>query len=240
MSQIVEKLKEEFSKYLDQIVKDQPELIRKDSEIIIPVTADSDYKQSLASNYIAFGLMRHQKLLKNLPGAFLAGGMFKNHFKRQAVRDLDIFFDTEANYGKALSYFNKHDQQFTLQYANDNCTAYRSKKSGTVFELIKTRFGTVEQIISVFDFTIVKSALSLNSEGRLIFTYHKDFFEHLMTNKLVLVDEPMLPVNTLQRTWKYAAYGYGLCRESKAMLTKAVIEKGDVANLNRELYFGID
>jgi hypothetical protein len=70
MSQIVEKLKEEFGKYLDQIAKDQPELIRKDSEIIIPVTADSDYRQSLASNYIAFGLMRHQKLLKKVPGGF--------------------------------------------------------------------------------------------------------------------------------------------------------------------------
>lgn len=241
MSELIEKLKKEFSDYLDRVVAEQPKVGNQITDsVTISQTVDSEYRKSLASNYVVFGLQKHYPLLSKLSGAFLAGGLFKNHFKKQSVRDIDIFFKSQEAFDKAVKFFEAKSGTYAFHYENDNCKAFKSTKTGVVYELVRTRFGTVEDILNVFDFTIVKAALELQSDGKLVFTYHKDFFEHLMTNKLVIVNELPLPVNTLQRTWKYAKYGYGLCRESKAALTKAVIERGDVTGLNRELYFGID
>lgn len=241
MAELIEKLKKDFSDYLDRVVAEQPEITTQVTDsVTVPQIAESEYRKSLASNYVAFGLQKHYPLLSKLPGAFLAGGLFKNHFKKQSVRDLDIFFKSQEDFDKAVKFFEAKAGIYKFHYENDNCKAFKSIKTGVVYELVRTRFGTVKDVLDVFDFTIVKAALHLEADGKLVFTYHKDFFEHLMTNKLVIVNELPLPVNTLQRTWKYAKYGYGLCRESKAALTKAVIERGDVTGLNRELYFGID
>jgi hypothetical protein len=202
-------------------------------------TSKNVYKHSRATNYIAFGLQRYYRLLSNIPGGYIAGGVFKNLFKKQPVRDLDIFFESEKAFKNATTYYT-NNPKYTFHYENENCEAYRHLTSNRVIELVKKRFLPVEDMLDMFDFTVAKAALKLEEDGQVVFTYHEDFFEHLITNKLVIVNEPLLPVNTLQRSWKYASYGFGLCRESKAMLTKAVIEKGNVEDLNRELYFGLD
>jgi hypothetical protein len=237
MVDLIEKLKQDFAVYLDSVQtetwKNIAETVNTSENIV------SEYKQARATNYIAFGLQRYYKLLKTLEGGYIAGGVFKNLFTKEKGRDLDIFFETQEAFEKGVEII-KSNPKYKNHYENDNCIAFRHKETGVVVELVRTRFLPVPNMLDVFDFTIVKAALKMNSDGQLIFTYHKDFFEHLMTKRLVIVSEPPLPVNTLQRTWKYANYGYGLCRESKALLTKAVIEKGDVQNLSNELYFGID
>jgi len=230
---IVEKLKVDFLKYLDSL---QTEVVL---DTVKPVLEHEDFRQSRATNYIAFGLHRYYKLLSNLKGGYIAGGVFKNLFEKKPGRDLDIFFETQEAYKKAVQLMDA-TKGYVFHYENDNCKAYKHIKHKTVVELVKTRFLPAAEMIDLFDFTIVKAALQYRDDGNVIFTYHKDFFEHLMTKKLVLVKEPHLPVHTLQRSWKYAGYGYGLCRESKALLTKCVIERGDITNLSKELYFGLD
>jgi hypothetical protein len=115
--------------------------------------------------------------------------------------------------------------------------------------LIRHKFGTAENIISDFDFTITKFAYFkvLESDGEnesLVYKtiFHKDFFEHLHMKRLVIDDKMVLPINTFERMFRYAKYGYFPCRETKV---KMITEIRNIQNFSPELlslglYDGVD
>jgi hypothetical protein len=202
-----------------------------------------EFVKKPAFNYTHLKGLR--KYIKNTKG-FIAGGCFKDIFSGKKLRDVDIFFPTEEDYNKALEIYTKKckGKKGGLReiYSNDNCTGYRDSKRGINIELIKSIFGNPEDVINQFDFTVVQAAY-FNPEGEepIQFIYHPQFFEHLTLKRLVVnSDNIVKPVSTLNRAFKYAGYGFGLCRESKVTLTKAVIERGVVDDINGDLYFGFD
>lgn len=99
---------------------------------------------------------------------FICGGCFKNIFNKEKVKDLDIFFHSENDWDEAVDYFNsmtpgyegdkKRDEQYQFYYENKNVKAYKHIKTGIVLELCRKIFGTAEDILNQFDFTIVKFA----------------------------------------------------------------------------------
>jgi hypothetical protein len=201
------------------------------------------FKSKPSFNYVE--LKGLQKYVKDTKG-FIAGGCFKDLFLGKKLRDVDVFFQNEEDYNEAVQIYNTkcgHKKSDLKKiYTNDNCTGYRNSKTGINIELVKSIFGTPETIISQFDFTIVKVAYfnPPSEEQDTQFIYHPDFFEHLTLKRLVIDEGMPKPVATLNRTWKYAKYGFGLCRESKIKLTNEVIEKGIVDDINGDLYFGFD
>ena len=172
---------------------------------------------------------------------FIAGGCFKDIFLGNKVRDIDIFFENEEDYKNALKVY-KSKKDFKKIYSNDNCTGYKDTKNGIGVELIKSVFGTPEEVLNQFDFTIVKAAYfnPPNDEQEIQFMYQPNFFEHLLLKRLVIDDTIPRPAATLNRSWKYASYGFGLCRESKIKLTNDLVERGVVDDINKDLYFGYD
>ncbi len=196
-----------------------------------------------AFNYVELNGL--QEYVKGTKG-FIAGGCFKDLFRGKKLRDIDIFFENETDYEKAVKKYNKKCSVKTSKlkkiYTNDNCTGYRDIKKKINIELIKSIFGTPQAVIEQFDFTIVKAAYfnPPSDEQEIQFLYHPDFFEHLMLKRLVIDEGMPKAVATLNRTLKYTKYGFGLCRESKIKLTNEVIEKGVVEDINGDLYFGFD
>ena len=99
---------------------------------------------------------------------FICGGCFKNIFNKEKVKDLDIFFNSENDWNEAVDYFDsmtpgyegdeKRDEQYRFCYENKNVKAYKHIKTGIVLELCRKIFGTAEDILNQFDFTIVKFA----------------------------------------------------------------------------------
>ena len=99
---------------------------------------------------------------------FICGGCFKNIFNKEKVKDLDIFFNSENDWNEAVDYFDsmipgyegdeKRDEQYRFYYENKNVKAYKHIKTGIVLELCRKIFGTAEDILNQFDFTIVKFA----------------------------------------------------------------------------------
>jgi len=171
---------------------------------------------------------------------FIAGGCFKNIFQKQVVRDIDIFFDCEDDFNQAVKKYNKK-KEYKKIYENDNCIGYRNIKTKTSVELIRSIYSPVEETLNRFDFTVVKAAYILpKGQEEYKFVYHPKFFEHLLLGKLVIDDHIEKPVATFNRALKYAKYGFGLCLESKQILTKEIIERGDVTQLSNDLYFGFD
>ena len=194
---------------------------------------------------------------------FICGGCFKNIFNNEKTKDLDIFFRNAEDWGTAVLYFDEksvgyedfdygplseEDAEYQFYYENPKVKAYKHLKSGTVIELCKAIFGSPEEIISSFDFTITKFAYykeKVEEDGE---TYIEDkivcdehFFEHLHLKRLVIDDKIPFPMSTFERVLRYAKYGYFPCSETKIKLAKAIKELPDAeVEVSNSLYDGMD
>lgn len=217
---------------------------------------------------------------------FICGGCFKNIFNHEKVKDLDIFFKSKEDWEDAVNWFDsktkgyidsesfdsenglsEEDAEYTFYYQNDNVKAYKHKKTGVAIELCCKIFGTAEEILNQFDFTIVKFAYykeEVEDSGNLTFeevlalnemglevekethieykVLHDDkFFEHLHMKRLVTDDKIPFPMSTFERMLRYAKYGYFPCKETKMKIVKALRELDDKqVELSESLYDGMD
>jgi hypothetical protein len=106
---------------------------------------------------------------------FICGGCFKNIFNKEKVKDLDIFFKSRTDWEEAVEYYDKktagywidedmentlseEDAEYKFLYENNNVKAYIHKATGVRIELCNKIFGTAEDILNQFDFTITKFA----------------------------------------------------------------------------------
>ena len=210
---------------------------------------------------------------------FICGGCFKNIFNQEKVKDLDIFFQNEGDRAEAVDYFDsmtagytdktmedavsEDEAKYRLLYENDNAKAYVHKETGIRLELISKIYGTAEQIISQFDFSITKfayykaevedetgaeveekpfendSKVETHIEYRVI--YDDKFFEHLHLKRLVIDDKIPFPMSTFERMLRYAKYGYFPCRETKLKLIRALNELNNrEIEVSESLYKGWD
>lgn len=195
---------------------------------------------------------------------FICGGCFKNIFNKEKVKDIDIFFKTELDWEHAVSYFDERSVGFTdfeseplteeeaeyrFHYENSKVKAFKHLKTGVVVELCKSIFGEPKEIISNFDFTITKFAYYKEEVEDEEFGSHLEskvicddkFFEHLHLKRLVIDDRIPFPMSTLERTLRYAKYGYFPCKETKIKLAKAINElPATEIEVSESLYEGVD
>lgn len=170
-----------------------------------------------------FALRQLDKFMIGHSG-FIAGGCFKNIFNNEPIKDIDVFFKSESDFDKAVKYFNGSDD-FEPYYESKNVTAFRHKDSHVSVELVQTIFGTPEEVISKFDFTVVKFAYYKEEvEDELTYKaiYHKHFFEHLHLKRAIVDDEIPKPMSTFNRLLKYRKYGYVPCVETKQKVINAL------------------
>lgn len=209
---------------------------------------------------------------------FICGGCFKNIFNKEKVKDLDIFFNNQSDYDDAIEYFDsmttgyngddKKEEEYSFYYENDNVKAYKHNRTGVTIELCCKVFGTAEEILNKFDFTITKFAyykvevedetgadvefepfgietIGTEEKPKTHIEYkvmHDDkFFEHLHLKRLVIDNAIPYPMSTFERMLRYAKYGYFPCRETKMKLIKAIREIDDrQVELSENLYDGMD
>lgn len=215
---------------------------------------------------------------------FICGGCFKNIFNKEKVKDLDIFFESESDFVDAVYYFDRQTAgyidycesdvgldedkaEYRFLYENDNVKAYVHKKTGVRIELCCKIFGTAEDILNQFDFTITKFAYYkeevedetdaevealfddfFEEDEEIIKTHteykvlvHDKFFEHLHMKRLVTDDKIPFPMSTLERAFRYAKYGYFPCKETKMKMARAIKELSDKQlEVSESLYDGMD
>ncbi len=202
---------------------------------------------------------------------FICGGCFKNIFNKEKVKDLDIFFENRSDFDDAVQYFNsmtlgyegddKREEIYKFYYENDNVKAYKHIEKNIVIELCCKIFGTAEEIIKQFDFTITKFAyykVEVDDKTNEIITnspfetdntthieyrvIHDDkFFEHLHLKRLVIDDKIPFPMSTFERMLRYAKYGYFPCKETKLKIINALRELSDEkVKVAENLYNGMD
>lgn len=208
---------------------------------------------------------------------FICGGCFKNIFSHERVKDLDIFFKCRSDYDDAVQYFDsmttgyegddKRYEEYSFYYENPNVKAYKHIRTGTVLELCCKIFGSAEDIISQFDFTIVKFAYYKeeveDETGTVVedpfvieliesvkkpqthieyMVLHEDkFFEHLHMKRLVIDKDIPFPMSTFERMFRYAKYGYFPCKETKIKIIQSLRElTNEQVELSESLYDGMD
>lgn len=190
---------------------------------------------------------------------FIAGGCFKNIFNKEKVKDVDVFFENEMDFQNAKNYYENNEDWY-LYYENQKVVSYkRYKKPEVAIELIRSTFGTPEEILNQFDFSITKFAYFKTEEEKetigsdpfsettteAVTTYKvmfdENFFKHLQLKRLVVEPDLLFPVSTFERMLRYAKYGYFPCKESKSRIihnlrTKSI--EGD--DISASLYDGLD
>lgn len=217
---------------------------------------------------------------------FICGGCFKNIFNKEKVKDLDIFFPSKTDFNDAVEYYDsktagywidgdpdceldENDAEYRFLYENANVKAYIHKKTGIRIELCCKIFGTAEDILNQFDFTITKFAyykeevedktgaevensfedeifeddidegVSTHIEYKIL--VHDKFFEHLHMKRLVTDDKIPFPMSTFERAFRYAKYGYFPCKETKMKMARAIKELSDEQlKVSESLYDGMD
>ena len=189
---------------------------------------------------------------------FICGGCFKNIFNNERAKDLDVFFESQSEWEKAVQYFDSLCENpdewgdwgtFRFYYENDNVKAYKHIKRGTVIELCRKIFGTAREIIDSFDFTITKFALykeeveDENGETHIEKKIVCDdkFFEHLHLKRLVIDNKIPYPMSTFERMFRYAKYGFFPCKETKMKVIHSLRELDESqVELSENLYDGVD
>lgn len=175
-----------------------------------------------------FALRQLDKFMVNHK-EFIAGGCFKNLFNRERIKDVDIFFRSEGDFWDAVDKLCGSGE-FTSTYTSDNVSGFRHNKSGVAVELVRTIFGTPEEIISQFDFTVAKFAYckelveeeTNESVWEYKAVYHPQFFEHLHLKRLIIDDKIPFPMSTFNRVLRYRKYGFVPCVETKQKLINAL------------------
>lgn len=214
------------------------------------------YKKADIWNYMGVTSVLNTHLMGHK--GYAAGGCFKNLFNNEPVKDIDIFFKEEKDFHEAVTYFKDNEDYYKF-YSNPKVQAYKHEKTGVTIELIKHLFGEPEEVLDKFDFTITKVAFVNNyltdeqyeewyeeNAGddfpSSYFLIHPDFFEHLHTKRLVVDDEMVLPVNTIERMFRYAKYGYYPCKETKIKLIEQIraLDNFNPELISIGLYDGLD
>lgn len=170
------------------------------------------------------------KFLEKLPlpytdhGIIIAGGCFKDILTDQIPRDVDLYFRNKES-------FDYYKRNFISPIAeeHENDITFVAK-DGIKIDVIKCQFGSPEEILSRFDFTVTKFALYF--DGAWMVCYHEDFYRDLFNRQLVIDAGMADPVKTFERVLKYTRYGYSFDDvSSKIKLLEGIKgHKGQVRN----------
>lgn len=195
----------------------------------------------IKNNDAFFKCRRLDPYMANHKG-YISGGCFKDIFQNKKFRDIDIFFETNEDFNDAVNLYQTNEE-YIFVYENKNAICFKNTKTKIKVELVKSKFAKVDEMLSSFDFTIVKFAYYKETDGENTewkYKYHSSFFEDLTNKKLVIDDDQTpFPLNTFERTYKYRKYGFGMCRETKAKLIK-MLQGVNTEDLGKDLYFGFD
>ena len=202
--------------YIEQVETD----LVKASSTYIETTPENFYQIRWLDKY----MLKHK--------GFIAGGCFKNILSGEIVKDIDVFFEKEDDFHEAVDLFNGDDlvkEGWKFKYRNEKVCAFQKDGEKTWIELIQSEFGTPEEILRSFDFTVAKMAYfkkEVDSEdgSKIEYTilHQSNFFEHLHMKRLVIDENIPFPISTWERTYRYAKYGYKMCRETKKKLLDAI------------------
>jgi len=144
--------------------------------------------------------------------AFIAGGAIRALFANEKIKDIDIFFHSEAKCKEARSKILT-ELNGNLICETQNATTFDFDREfhdeeSIDIQLIKNIYGIPISVLKQFDFTVTQAAYDCRKQI-FMFVNSDRFFKHLSQRKLSLGENIPKPLVTLcHRLRKYISYGY--------------------------------
>ena len=161
---------------------------------------------------------------------FIAGGCFRDIFtdRQDKIRDIDLWHRSKPDWELTLGQL-KFLPDFEEKYETPNAKGYLHKPTNVTVEAIGRSFGSPEDILKEFDFSIAKFALFMDEFGQMKVMYHLMYFDHLVEKKLdIHRDYKIEPDGLFNRMVKYISYGYTPSLSMKMNLFNAIKNTEDV------------
>jgi hypothetical protein len=134
-------------------------------------------------DYFMFMELRTQEneiityLMKELK-AFIAGGFAVHCYRPEnPFGDIDFYFPNVEAYEKAVEYVKKtvgYDPSENLPYIGTSVRATTFRINSHIFQLIKTTYGSVQEVLDSFDFTNSKVAMTYEPGENYCLSWHLD------------------------------------------------------------------
>jgi hypothetical protein len=140
-------------------------------------------------------------------GLMLAGGTINSIYSGRRINDLDFYIRDETKLEDAIAYMESVFGKPV--YKSDNALTYKrvSGKNKYEVQLITRFYGTPEEILNTFDFTIVQGCYDFQTES---FVLAENFLTDIAKRVLRYSNNSRYPLCALIRTKKYQARGYVL------------------------------
>jgi len=139
---------------------------------------------------------------------FIAGGALTSVFSGKPINDLDAFFYEEADFDTMVK--DIENKGFTPAFKTNNALSYNLLPHGETnsirVQLIRKYFGTPNEIISKFDYTVCMAAYEPNHGVNWewgTMTVDDRFLYHLSEKLLVFNHKTEYPIASLWRAKKY-------------------------------------
>lgn len=150
---------------------------------------------------------------------WIAGGAIRSWFTNERRSDVDLFFPNDKEREKVLNHMKGLDSEVVFE--NENVTKIKYKKQ--VFDICKPTFGSPQETIKDFDFTV-----SMFACNRQSFWCGEESFMDLASRRLCINKAPF-PMSSLSRMQKYIRKGYWMCSEEMVNLT-AILQGVDLTS----------
>jgi hypothetical protein len=147
----------------------------------------------------------------DLSGTYVAGGFIRAFMSSEKPIDMDLFFLNKGEFGRTRSLLLSRG--FATVADTDN--AVTMTHGDKVVQLCKHPYGTVQEILKSFDFTVTQAAV----DGEKLYT-HRDFYKDLAARRLVFNVEAETPA--LNRLAKYVAKGFTISNSECLAMALAV------------------
>jgi hypothetical protein len=140
-------------------------------------------------------------------GLMLAGGTINSIYSGRSINDLDFYLRDETKLQDAIAYMESVFGKPV--YKSDNALTYKraSGKNEYEVQLITRFYGTPEEILNTFDFTIVQGCYDFQTES---FVLDENFLTDIAKRVLRYSNNSRYPLCALIRTKKYKDRGYVL------------------------------
>lgn len=142
------------------------------------------------------------EVLGDEESVFIAGGAIRALFAHETVNDYDIFVTGLEKLGIVHNFYDK-DRRYT-PFFSEFAVTYTSETN--IVQVINILTGTIEEVLSQFDFTVCQFAY----DGNLFYIYSPICLYDL-GSKGLRIHKVSYPLASMKHIQKYITKGYKAC-----------------------------
>lgn len=178
----------------------------------------SDYVYRSLEDFPEFQMLEYYlKDVRNT--AYIAGGVFKDILRERVWKDIDFFCETYTHWTTTIKAVRQLG--YRPNFLSAHAEGFIHPTTEKPVEVIHNRFEPIIDRLQSFDFVAAQCAMYWDElAGEYTLLMHRNFVADVRDARLTFRDGAVLsnPVGTLERTIRYANYGFKMDPEAMSQL----------------------